>query len=92
MSRLLVVAPGFHGYGDSIGDALSRRGYDVAVHRYDAVDSRARKAWNKLAFELPAKIRGTVPWSSRPPMPPTVPSPGCGSSGRTSCWSSGAIC
>lgn len=58
MSRLLVVAPGFHGYGDSIGDALSRRGYDVAVHRYDAVDSRARKAWNKLAFELPAKVRG----------------------------------
>ncbi|MGK2351907.1 CgeB family protein [Cutibacterium sp. V947] len=58
MMRLLVVTPSFHGYGDAIGDAFERTGYDVVVHRYDAAP-RVEKAWNKLRYELPAKIRGT---------------------------------
>lgn len=57
MSRLLVLAPAFHGYGDSIGDALSRRGYEVAVNHYDEVDSLLRKAWNKAVHELPSLVR-----------------------------------
>ena len=58
MMRLLVVTPSFHGYGDAIGDAFERTGYDVVVHRYDAAP-RVEKTWNKLRYELPAKIRGT---------------------------------
>ncbi|WP_232505139.1 CgeB family protein [Acidipropionibacterium acidipropionici] len=56
-SRVLVVTPGFHGYGASIGRALERRGFDVTVHVYDAVATR-EKAWNKLRYELPARLRG----------------------------------
>lgn len=56
-SRLLVVTPSFHGYGQSIGEALRRRGHDVVVHEYDAAP-RAEKIWNKLRHELPAKLRG----------------------------------
>lgn len=57
-SRLLVVTPCFHGYGKSIGEALRRRGHDVVVHEYDAAP-RAEKLWNKVRYELPAKVRGT---------------------------------
>lgn len=57
MSRVLVVTPGFHGYGASIGRALERRGFDVTVHVYDAV-SMGEKLWNKIRFELPARLRG----------------------------------
>ncbi|WCC80124.1 glycosyltransferase [Cutibacterium equinum] len=56
--RLLVVTPSFHGYGNAIGDAFARKGYDVIVHRYDAAP-RVEKAWNKIRYELPAKVRGT---------------------------------
>ncbi|AZZ40502.1 hypothetical protein C0Z10_13005 [Acidipropionibacterium jensenii] len=57
MSRVLVVTPGFHGYGASIGRALERRGFDVTVHVYDAVPM-GEKVWNKIRFELPARLRG----------------------------------
>ncbi|MSS44850.1 glycosyltransferase [Cutibacterium sp. WCA-380-WT-3A] len=56
--RLLIVTPRFHGYGTAIGDAFTRRGYDVVVYAYDAAP-RIEKAWNKIRYELPAKIRGT---------------------------------
>lgn len=58
MSRVLVVTPGFHGYGASIGRALERRGFDVEVYVYDAVPT-AEKAWNKVRYELPARLRSS---------------------------------
>lgn len=57
MTKLLVVTPGFHGYGQAIGRAFGKRGYEVVVHEYDAAPP-IEKAWNKLRYELPAKVRG----------------------------------
>src|SRR6185295_10802722 len=56
MSRVLVVTPVFHGYGDSIGNALRRRGHDVTVHPYDAHIGAWEKARHKLAVELPEQL------------------------------------
>ncbi|MDN6798061.1 MAG: glycosyltransferase, partial [Propionibacterium sp.] len=58
MSRVLVVSPGFHGYGRAIADCLGQAGHDVTLHIYDAA-SRQEKAWNKVRHELPARVRGT---------------------------------
>ncbi|MDU3567689.1 CgeB family protein [Cutibacterium avidum] len=57
MTKLLVVTPSFHGYGLAIGRAFEKKGYDVVVHEYDAAPF-VEKAWNKLRYELPAKVRG----------------------------------
>lgn len=59
MTSLLVVTPGFHGYGASVADAFARNGFQVSVHQYDVERSVGRKVWNKVAHELPAKVRGT---------------------------------
>lgn len=58
MSRVLVVSPGFHGYGHAITECLKESGHDVTLHVYDAA-SRREKSWNKVRHELPAKVRGT---------------------------------
>ena len=58
MSRVLVVTPAFHGYGDSIGNALRRRGHDVTVHPYDAHVGVWEKARHKLTVELPEQLLG----------------------------------
>ncbi|TWE11986.1 CgeB family protein [Rudaeicoccus suwonensis] len=59
MTRLLVITPGFHGYGESIADAFRRLDHEVTVHRYDAVPSTAIKVWNKARYETVARVRGT---------------------------------
>lgn len=56
MSRVLLVAPAFHGYGDSIGHALRRAGHDVLVHAYDVNPTLGAKLSSKLAHELPGKL------------------------------------
>ncbi|GAB3578054.1 CgeB family protein [Calidifontibacter terrae] len=58
MTRLLLVTPVFHGYGHSIAESFERIGYEVAIHEYDRVGSRATKAWNKVRHELPSRVRG----------------------------------
>ena len=58
MTRLLVVTPRFHGYGDSIARSFERIGYETTVHHYDHVDSAAKKAWNKFRHELPSRLAG----------------------------------
>lgn len=58
MTRVLVVSPGFHGYGDAIARCLQRRGHDVTLHIYDEA-SKGETLWNKLRHELPARLRGT---------------------------------
>ncbi len=58
MSRVLVVTPAFHGYGDSIGNALRRRGHDVTVHPYDAHVGVWEKARHKVTVELPEQLWG----------------------------------
>jgi spore maturation protein CgeB len=60
MSRVLVVTPAFHGYGDSIGNALRRRGHDVTVHPYDAHVGAWEKARHKLTVELPEQLFGRL--------------------------------
>lgn len=52
-----MVSPGFHGYGTAIARCLERRGHDVTLHTYDQA-SKGETLWNKLRYELPAKLRG----------------------------------
>lgn len=54
--RLLLVTPGFHGYGRSIAEAFARRGHDVTTLRYDAYDTPAEKARLKATVELPERL------------------------------------
>jgi spore maturation protein CgeB len=56
VTRILVFTPAFHGYGDSIGNALRRRGHDVTVHPYDAHVRAWDKARHKLTVELPGQL------------------------------------
>lgn len=63
--RVLLLAPAFHGYGDSIGDALRRRGYSVQVHAYDSNPTMGAKVRTKLVDELPERIGWTTGDSHR---------------------------
>ena len=54
--HLLLVAPAFHGYGDSIAGALRRAGHDVSVHAYDANATLGDKLRTKLVHELPSRV------------------------------------
>jgi spore maturation protein CgeB len=56
VTRVLVVTPAFHGYGDSIGNALRRRGHEVTVYPYDAHVGTWEKARYKLTVELPGQL------------------------------------
>jgi spore maturation protein CgeB len=56
VSKVLIVTPAFHGYGDSIGNALRRRGHDVTVHAYDAHVTVWEKSRHKLTVELPTQV------------------------------------
>ena len=56
MSRVLVLAPAFHGYGRAIAHALGRRGHSTAVHAYDAHESLAAKAGHQLVRLLPQQV------------------------------------
>jgi spore maturation protein CgeB len=60
VTKVLVVTPAFHGYGDSIGNALRRRGHDVTVHAYDAHVGAWEKARHKLSVELPERVFGRL--------------------------------
>jgi spore maturation protein CgeB len=54
--RILLLAPAFHGYGDSIAGALRRSGHDVTVHPYDANETLGAKLRTKLVHELPSRL------------------------------------
>lgn len=54
--RVLVIAPAFHGYGDSLADGLRARGHDVTVYPYDRFGSTAAKVRNKVLYELPERV------------------------------------
>lgn len=54
--RLLLISPTFHGYWQSIGDALARRGYEVTTARYDAYDHVTDKLRLKATVEIPEKL------------------------------------
>ncbi len=56
MTKVLVITPAFHGYGDSIGNALRRRGHEVTVHPYDAHVRLADKLRHKTTVELPGQL------------------------------------
>lgn len=54
-TRLLLVAPSFHGYWRSIARGFEDLGYDVHTHVYDAA-SKPEKLLNKVRYELPGKL------------------------------------
>lgn len=54
--RILLVAPAFHGYGDSIAGALRRAGHDVSVHAYDLNATLGAKLRTKALHELPSRL------------------------------------
>jgi spore maturation protein CgeB len=56
MSRVLLLAPVFHGYGSAIAHALDRRGHITTLLPYDAHDGWRAKARHQLVAELPAAI------------------------------------
>jgi spore maturation protein CgeB len=56
MSRVLLVTPSFHGYGQTIAHALDRRGHATTVHAYDAKDGWWDRARHHLVAELPAVL------------------------------------
>lgn len=58
--RILLVAPAFHGYGDSIAGALRRAGHEVVLHRYDENATNWAKLRTKTLDELPRRL-GAAP-------------------------------
>lgn len=54
--HVLLVAPAFHGYGDSIAGALRRSGHRVDVHAYDLNAGLRAKVRTKLVHELPGRL------------------------------------
>ena len=54
--RILLVAPAFHGYGDSVAGALRRSGHHVDVHAYDLNATVGDKLRTKLLYELPGRL------------------------------------
>ena len=85
MTRILVFTPAFHGYGDSIGNALRRRGHDVTVHPYDAHVRAWDKARHKLTVSFPASSAPTAA-ASAAGVPPTRPSGSTPRPGPTRWW------
>ncbi|GAA5108139.1 hypothetical protein GCM10023339_06830 [Alloalcanivorax gelatiniphagus] len=58
--RILLVAPAFHGYGESIAGALRRAGHQVDLHPYDRNETVADKLRTKLVHELPGRLGSTA--------------------------------
>ncbi|MFC7361111.1 CgeB family protein [Nocardioides astragali] len=58
--RILLVAPAFHGYGDSIAGALRRVGHEVSVHPYDLNATTGDKLRSKVLHELPSRLGSTL--------------------------------
>ncbi len=54
MARLLLLAPAFHGYWESLSAELERRGHEVVAWPYDANDGVLRKVRTKVE-ELAAR-------------------------------------
>ncbi|WP_203567998.1 CgeB family protein [Aestuariimicrobium ganziense] len=54
---ILLVAPSFPGYWRSIERGFEDLGYRASTHCYDA-GSNVEKIYNKLAYEVPGKLRG----------------------------------
>lgn len=59
MTRVLLIAPAFHGYGDSVAGALGRAGHDVSVHAYDSNTTLGAKLRTKVVHELPGLLGST---------------------------------
>jgi spore maturation protein CgeB len=62
--HILLVAPAFHGYGDSAAHALHRAGHRVTVHAYDLNTTISSKFRAKLVHELPRRL-GVTPAKDR---------------------------
>lgn len=55
--KLLLVSPIFHGYWQTIADSLTKLGYQVKTHVYDAPGNLAERVSNKIIHDLPAGFR-----------------------------------
>ncbi len=56
MSRILLLAPAFHGYGQAIARALDRRGHETTVHAYDRHPTVMGRARRHLTVALPRAV------------------------------------
>lgn len=55
--RLLLVSPGFYGYWKTIASSLTKLGYDVYTHIYDAPGTLVERLRNKALHDLPERFR-----------------------------------
>lgn len=54
--KIMLVAPAFHGYSQSIARGFEVAGHDVVLHEYDHLDGFRAKLRHKALVELPAKL------------------------------------
>ncbi len=57
--RIMLIAPAFHGYAQSIARGFELAGHDVVLHEYDRLDGVRAKVRHKAMVELPARLRLT---------------------------------
>lgn len=57
--KILLIAPGFHGYSQAIAAALASRGHVVDIWQYDSLVGLGAKVRHKLAHELRDRAGGT---------------------------------
>lgn len=55
-AKLLIVSPAFHGYYEAFRRAFDAAGFETSVVLVDHFATVAKKAWNKVAFELPERV------------------------------------
>ena len=55
-AKILLIAPVFHGYSQSIANGFLQEGFRIDVHCYDHKKSFREKLTHKLTQELPAMI------------------------------------
>lgn len=55
--KLLLVSPVFHGYWRTIEGSLTKLGYQVKTHVYDAPGNLAERVGNKIIHDLPERFR-----------------------------------
>lgn len=54
---LLLVSPHFHGYYTTIAASLTKLGYGVQTHVYDAPGTIVERTRNKILHDLPERLR-----------------------------------
>lgn len=56
LPHVMLVAPAFHGYAQSIARGFELSGHEVTLHEYDRLDGFRAKLQHKARVELPTKL------------------------------------